>query len=228
MPWTAIPYVEPSVALGLFASADVLPVLDYAVSSAVTVEASAITEALGGYFEIATSSELAVDAAGDSLMVLSVAGDAAVSLSASSVSDGEVKVYPMGMDKSGTQVTTTNSTSSTANTVVGWVPTPAYSSTTTITDDQLVAAKTGNVTITATATITTAGSASHSRGIHLRVDGAIVATDQTTVGSQTSFTATWTGQLAAGQKVGMAAWVQASTAGYRNLTAAQITALPAY
>ncbi|NIL75197.1 hypothetical protein [Rhodococcus sp. B10] len=132
----------------------------------------------------------------------------------------------MGMSKSGTQVTTTNSTSSSANTITGWVPQAAYPGTVIDADTSLVMSESGEVTITATATISSSGTASHSRGIHLRIDGANVATDSTTVGSQTSFATSYTGPVTAGQKIGMAAWVQATTSGYRNLTAAEIVVKP--
>lgn len=132
----------------------------------------------------------------------------------------------MGMSKSGKQVISTNSRSDTANTITGWTPLSAYPGTV-ITNDALVMSESGNVSITVTVTISTAGGTSHSRGIHLRIDGANVATDSTTVGSQTSFSATYTGAVTAGQRIGLAAWVQTATAGYRNLTAAQIVVTPA-
>lgn len=132
-----------------------------------------------------------------------------------------------GMEKTTTQGITTNSTSGTANTVTGWSPLPPAEYPATVIDDNtLVMNESGNVSITATATISSVGSASHSRGIHLRIDGTNVASDSTTVGSQTAFGGTWTGSVTAGQRVGLAAWVTANTAGYRNLTAAQIIVTP--
>lgn len=225
--WVQIPVGAGEAAMQIQAGGDYRADVTYpAQEAALILNADAVTEAIGGYLESSGEGVMALTSASDVQPVMTIAGQAEMPIEASSVSSGDVKVYPMGMDKSGTQVTSSNSTSTSANTITGWVPTPDYAAWTTIVDNQLVVAETGTVTITVTATISTAGTTSHSRGIHLRIDGTNVATDSTTVGSQTAFNATYTGVVTVGQKIGMAAWVQATTAGYRNLTAAQIVAMP--
>lgn len=133
----------------------------------------------------------------------------------------------MGMEKTSSQIMTTNSNSSSAQILIDWNPLPEYPDTI-IDSNGLVANLTSNSTITANVTIPpTAGSASYSRGIHIKIDNAIVATNSTTISDQSLFSASYTGLLSISQNISVYAWTEATNTGYKTVTYAKLVILPA-
>lgn len=132
----------------------------------------------------------------------------------------------MGMEKTSSQIMDTNSNSSTAQILINWNPLPEYPDTI-INSNGLVVNLNNNSKVTANVTIPpTAGSASYSRGIHIKIDNVIVATDSTTTSDQSLFSASYTGLLSISQNISVYAWTEASNTGYKTVTYAKLVILP--
>ena len=166
-------------------------------------EADALVEAVGGYLESTGEGLMPLAAEAAVLPVVTYSGDSELTLESEATTSSEIKLLPMGMDKTGSQAIGTNDGNVK---ITGWTARAGS----TITNNELVSSTGGAATVTAR--ITNEGSPagqSHTIAVDLMHNDTVIAT-QTGTGVDRTLTANVT--LAAGSRI----WVRADVTATYN------------
>lgn len=132
-------------------------------------------------------------------------------------------VFPAGIAKSTSQLLPESTTASTSALITGWAVDPNRPRTNLVSDGiQIPYAAAGVITATMTLSFE---SVNHSRGLHVAVDGTIVASDVVS-GSRTTFSISYPYTPSPGQLIQVRAHATASREGNRNVTAATLAFTP--